>query len=253
MPANDALAASGYAFSNAELDLLRKRIADFGAEERIGVDITFGVTSGYANAIIKVERVPNAALTPIVQLQSTPSDHGGTLFCPLSFGDNQFLGPEKAYATLDDATRHAVQFVRTVFAVDKTNLRQATAKNAIDSKVLQAWEIQYVQSYATKIGDAAHEAGWANFTENVIADSLFISLGYLYKGQPVPLGSVVVTLNESVETLCSVRGVDGTSSMPGPQYYASISEALTTAWPYFEFMAIKTSQHNKRPWWKRIF
>lgn len=258
MPTHNSTATMGYAFSDAEVSLLSKRLADFGMEEKIRANITFDSASGYAGAVIKVERSPNAELTPMVQLQSAPSDKGRVLFCALSFGDNQLLGPEKAYATLDEATRYAIQFVRTVFIVDKRNLEQTTkkneySKNAIDSKVLQAWEIQYVQSYATRIGDAAHEAGWANFTENVIADSLFISLGYLYKGQPVRLGSVVVTLDESGETLCSVRGVDATSSMPGPQYYASVSEALTTAWKYFEFMAITTSQHNKRPWWKRIF
>ena len=129
----------------------------------------------------------------------------------------------------------------------------AHRNNVIASNILKDWEVQLVQSYATRIGDAAHEAGWAHFTESGMAGLISISLGYTHRGNPVPLGSVVVSMEEQGQCACSVRGFDGTTALPGPEYYSSISEALTNAWSYFEFMAIKTSQHKNRPWWSRIF
>lgn len=129
----------------------------------------------------------------------------------------------------------------------------AHQNNVIASNILKSWEVQLVQSYATRIGDAAKEAGWAHFTESGMAGLISISLGYMHRGNPVPLGSIVVSMEEQGQCTCSVRGFDGTSALPGPEYYSSISEALTNAWSYFEFMAIKTSEHENRPWWKRIF
>jgi hypothetical protein len=250
----DSSASTGYQFSEHQVQFLKEACHTLGNTKGIGVSIGFGSAEGYAAALIYVELTLGAEHSPVVLIQSAPSDDGKVWFGALAHGGTTPLGHQAGYDTLEEATSYGTMFVASVLeAHKKKHAKEAFSDNAVDSKVLQPWEIQFVQNYAEKIGHVAREAGWADFKADLDKNALSIALGYVRNGKPVPLGSVVITLNSEGKTLCSTRGFDGVSALPGPQYYASVSEALTNAWRYFEFMAKKTSSHLNKPWWKKLF
>lgn len=251
-------ASNGYSFSETELKLLTDSFTALGHATGTEVALKLGHGAGFAGVTIEVTRPKGSQLTPIVHIQSVALDDGNLMYCPTSCGDSGSIGPQLAYSTLADAVKYAAIFARAVIDVDRRNDDSASADNEqlhlkTQGKVLTGADTVLLDFLAKEVGKLANAPGWMHIDDGFMPNAACASVGYSHKGEPVALGSFVITRTEPGETYCSIRGIDKRDKLPGPDYYPSLSEAVKASIPYFSYMAKRTSDHLNRPWWKRLF
>lgn len=248
--------SNAYSFSEADRKLLADSFAAVGVRKGVEVALRYGSAKTYAGVTVEVVRPKATSLSPVAHIQSVPFDEQ-VLFSPMSFGDNDPLGPQLAYSTLAEAVKYAAIFVGAAIDVGREGglgsgpvLPQASS--ASGDKVLTSLETVLLEGLANEIGKLARASGFVHFSDGYVPGAASASVGYYHKGKPVPLGTFVVSRIDG-ETQCSVRGIGQGSKLPGPDYYPSVSDAVQGSVNYFAFMTTRTSAELKKPWWKRLF
>lgn len=247
----------GYSFSESELKLLTSTFTELGHAKGVETALQMGHGGGFAGVIVEVVRPGSSGFTPVAQIQSAPFN-SSVVFSSTSCGDNGQLGPQLAYSTLADAMKYAEIFVGAVVDVDRKNdIDQAVNTDAPGKQrkqeVLTFVETVLLDTVSKQIGVIAKAPGWLEIKDGFMPNAASASVGYSHNGQPVPLGSFVITRESDGKTFCSIRGIDKSSKFPGPDYHPSLKDAVTFSIPYFVEMANKTSRHLNGPWWKRLF
>lgn len=243
-----------FSFTGEHHQVLTRVPLAVSRSHQVELVLQYGNSEGFDAVRVSVNDDPSGVSVHLLSIHSLPVD-GQIRFAAISY-DKKPIGPEPSYASFQEAVAHAHVFALSFIEIAKAQ-RAGSFQKAKDPTLPEQPsrhtppEALIFQEFGSAIGVWANRPGFARSLDSP-SGLLVMGLGYLDRGRPIVLGSVVVTDNGDGTYGCSVRGFEG-AKLPGPQFYDDIGEALAAARPYFEFMAKKTVTFLNRPWWKRVF